>query len=95
MRAIQLEFNLDNETDSEAKLSYMQKQIDDMHESMGKVRRKLFAQVGEIQKEHYALKQENVELKKTLKEMKGEKTEWIYAQGDSLFDVREYQKACG
>lgn len=87
MNAIQLEFNLINESESDIKLSCMQKQIDEMKESMGKVRRKLFSQMGEIQKLCLSLKTENEDLRSQLKELKNEKAQWIYNEKDSLFAI--------
>lgn len=89
MNAIQLEFNVTDETESEIKIAIMQKQLDAMHESMGKVRRKLFSQMGELQKLYLELKTDNEILREVLRELKNEKTEWIYTQGGNLFDVRE------
>lgn len=93
MNAIQLEFNINNESDADIKFSLMKKQLDEMHESMGKVRRKLFSQMGEMQKLCLELKTENENLKQAIKEMRNDKTEWIYGQDGSLFDVRENQGA--
>jgi len=95
MSTIQLEFNIKNESDDELKFSLMQKQISDMHESMGKVRRKLFSEMGEVKKLYEELKDENEKLRMKLKEMNNEKTEWVYTTEDRLFDVRERQEACG
>ncbi|MFI5420119.1 MAG: hypothetical protein ACHQ1H_04050 [Nitrososphaerales archaeon] len=60
---IQLEFNFDNKTPDELRLSLMQAQIDQMGDSMGKVRRKMFAELGEMKKVCAVLQQENDELK--------------------------------
>lgn len=89
MTAIQLEFNINNESPEAQKLTFMQKQINELLESNGKVRRKLFAEVGDMKKQFSALKTENEELRNQLKGLKDEKTEWIYAQGDCLFDVQK------
>lgn len=95
MTNIQLEFNINNISESEMKLLIMQKQLDEMNESMGKVRRKLFSEMGEVKKVCHNLQIQNEELRLKLKELKNEKTEWIYKTGDNLFDVRECQTACG
>lgn len=94
---VQLELNIENKTSEEMQLAIMQKQIDQMCESMGKVRRKLFSELGEMKKVCSELQKENEELKSVLKELKNEKTktEWIYGQNGCLFDVREYPKAVG
>ncbi len=93
--AVQMEFNINNDSATDVKLSLMQKQIDEMHESMGKVRRKLFGEMGEMKKLYTELKAENEGLKMQLKELKNEKTEWVYTKEDCLFDVQESRQACG
>jgi hypothetical protein len=89
MNAIQLEFNVKDESEGEIKLGLMQIKINAMDESMGKVRRRLFAQMGELQKLYLELKLENQALKDALNGIKNEKTDWVYAQESHLFDVRE------
>ncbi len=93
--AIQLEFNIENKSSEEMQLSLMQKQIDQMGESMGKVRRKLFSEMSEMKKLYVELQKENENLKQMLKELKNEKTEWTYGEGGCLFDVREHREAVG
>lgn len=95
MTAVQMEFNIDNKTDTELQLSLMQKQIDAACESMGKVRRKLFSQMTELKKEMAEIKLENEALKLKLGELTNEKAEWVYNKEGYLFDVREHQEACG
>lgn len=94
---MQLEFNFDNKTPEELKLEEMQKQIDELNESMGKVRRKLFAEMGEIKKLYMEMKNENELLKSILKENENEKekTQWSYAQENYLFCVRKSEEATG
>lgn len=94
--AIQLELNFENKSEEEIKFLIMQKQIDEMNESMGKVRRKLFSQMGELNKRVDELLKENEDLKIILKEMRNEdkKTKWIYGQEGYLFNETEYQKSC-
>lgn len=95
MNAIQLEFNLENRSEEEMHLYMMQKQIDEMCQSMNKVRKKLFAEVGEMKKLCDRLQKENMDLKDALKELKNEpqKTNWIYGQNGRFFDVSEPQEA--
>lgn len=95
MGGIQLEFNIDNKSPEEVRLSQMHSQIAMMEESMGKVRRKLFSEMSEMKKLYADLKKENEELKTMLKELKNEKTEWAYGENGRLFDVREYREAIG
>jgi len=95
MNTIQLELNLNNESGSDLKLFTMQNQLDEMSDSMGKVRRKLFSEMGEMKKLYISLKNENEELKLKLRKMRNEKTEWVYTKEGYLFDVREHQEAFG
>lgn len=93
--AIQLEFNIENKSHEEMQLFLMQKQIDEMCESMGKVRRRLFSELGEMKKVCATLQKESDELKSILKGLKNEKEEWTYGKNGCLFDVRQYQQAVG
>ncbi len=93
MTNIQLEFNIEDKNPEEIKLSIMQIQIDKLQESMGKVRRKMFSELSEMKSLYLQIQKENENLKNMLKEIKNEKTEWVYRQNDCLFDVREYKKA--
>lgn len=89
MEPIQLELNIKNESEEDVKLSAMQKQIDAMSDSMGKVRRKLFAEVSEMKKQVATLQSENQLLKDILRDLKNEKTQWSYGENGFLFDIRE------
>ena len=82
MNAIQLEFTIDEESETENKIKYMQKRIDVIEESFGKVRRKLFAEMMEIKKENFNLKQK-------IEGLIYEKNKWVYGQEDCLFDVQK------
>ena len=95
MNAIQLELNLKDESEVDVKLNIMNTQISSIDESMGKVRRKLFSQVGEIQKMCLELKKENELLKQAIMEMKNEKTDWTFGQEGTLFDVPQFKEAYG
>lgn len=91
MEATQLKLNIDNESD--VRFLVMQNQIDAIHESLGKTRRRLFSEIGEMKKHIIFLKGENEDLKNKLKGINNEKTEWIYSpQNGSLFNVREIEK---
>jgi archaellum component FlaC len=87
--AIQLELNLENKTVEELKLDLMQKQLDQMSDSMGKVRKKLFAEMGEVKKLYAQAQREAEELKILIKMIKNEKTQWTYSEGGYLFNVME------
>lgn len=87
--AIQLELNLQEKSLEEMTLISMQKQLDAMAESMGKVRRKLFGEMGEMKKLYATLFQENETLKLKLNELTQEKIEWVYQNGENLFEQKE------
>lgn len=87
----QLEFNITNETELEIRISEMEKHIDEMHQTMDKVRKKLFSQLGDLQKLCLELQSENHNLKETIRRLMNEETTWVYAKKDRLFDLREYQ----
>ena len=84
---MQLEFNLESLTPEQLTLSIMQNQLHVMNESMGKVRRKLFAELGEVKKLYLQMKTENEDLKSKISLLKNEKTEWLYQTNESLFEL--------
>lgn len=86
---IQLELNLDNKSSQDLAFEEMRRQLAEMNESMGKVRRKLFAELGEVKKQYIEIKNENESLKSTLHLLKNQKTEWLYHTNDSLFEVSD------
>jgi hypothetical protein len=90
---IQLEFNLENKSPQDFRFEFLEKQLDKMNESMSKVRKRLFAEVGQLKKLHEDLYKENEHLKSILREMRNEKIEWIYKKEDCLFDVAEREKS--
>ena len=47
---VQLEFNIENKSADELRAEIMQKQIDALSDSLTKVRKKLFAEVGALKK---------------------------------------------
>lgn len=63
---MQLYLNLDNVTEEEHHLAMMQRQIDELVESMGKVRRKMFAELGEVKRQVADLQEENANLRQAL-----------------------------
>jgi regulator of replication initiation timing len=81
----QLELNLEDMNGEDMKLHHMQKQLDAMNESMGKVRRKLFSELTEMKKLLGLMCQENESLKISVHNLKQEKQEWIYGHDDFLF----------
>lgn len=85
---IQLELNLDDKAPIDVCIDMMQRQINAMNESMGKVRRRLFAEMGELKKMITMLQQENDMLKNRLNSVENKRTEWIYSQDNELFKIR-------
>jgi hypothetical protein len=90
---IQLELNFQDKTPEEMTLSLMQKKIDEMSESMGKVRRKLFGEMGEVKKAYANLLVEHESLKTQLSTILDKKTEWLYQRGESLFEISDKKQA--
>ena len=89
---IQLELNLYNKTEDQLTLEVMQKQLDQMCESVGKVRRKLFAEMDMVKKQFAIMQKENEDLKILVKSFKTEKTDFSYSQNGLLFNVIESPK---
>ncbi len=83
MNAIQLEFNIDNKTPAEMEMHYMRQMLTEMNESMGKVRRKLFAEMTELKKVISEIQKENQVLKSK------QPIEWDYNKPEYLFDISE------
>jgi hypothetical protein len=73
----------------------IEKKFEDLEESMGKVRRKLFAELGEVKKICFSLKLQNEILKNLLKEINPNKIEYSYLENGMLFDIKEPKEACG
>jgi hypothetical protein len=85
MNAQQLEFDLFSDQTIECRLDMVHRQINEVSDSCGKVRRKLFAELGYLKKICKLLMQDNLSLKKALNEMGGQVGEWSYFQDDELF----------
>jgi len=60
---------------------------------MGKVRRKLFGEMGEVKKAYANLFAEHESLKSQLSTMLNQKTEWLYQSGESLFELSNKKQA--
>jgi len=93
--SIQMEFSTQNGTELEQKLALLNKRLDDMHESLHKQRKKLFAEMCYLKKLCGSLEIENRELQAKIREVADEKIEWEYGRGDCLFDVAEHRKTIG
>ncbi len=87
MCEIQLELNIENNSLIDSRLHELQLQIDAINASMSKVRKKLFAQVSELQKTCMSLELQNQDLVRKLRELSQEKEEWKYLEGDNLFQL--------
>lgn len=87
---IQLDLIEPPQSKIEAQLSHMQSQISAMKDSMDRVRRRLFAQMSEIQKMCLLLQSENMDLKSKIDEKK--KIDWIYGENGNLFETPRSQK---
>lgn len=92
MNPLQLDFIMDDETAIEIKIKYMQKEINDIRESSRKCIKKLFCINGEISKTCLQFQNEIQELKRILKGLTNEKTEWVYGQENCLFNVQEHRE---
>lgn len=89
---MQLELNIESKSEEELKSEIMQKQIDALSESLTKVRKKLFAEVGALKKLCGELHQANEILKTSIERVDPEKIQWVYGEGESLFQVVEAQE---
>ena len=85
---LQLELNIDNLSPNDFALQQMQRQIDDACESMAKVRRKMFAELGQLKKQMAILQKENAELSALIDSLGDKKIEWDYHRDDCLFDIK-------
>lgn len=90
--SIQLELNIENKTKEEQILAIIEQKFYEMDHSMGKIRRSLFAQIGELKKICSDLQFENAYLKEEVRRLSNEKTNWTYLQGDSLFDLPKSER---
>jgi len=86
---IQLDLNLECKSAEQLRFDIMQAQIDAMHESMGKVRRKLFAEMTAVKRICEELQRENATLKASVNDQAISKVEWIYGRPGSLFEIQE------
>lgn len=72
---MQLELNFYDHSPEEQEFALLHREIKDMHESMGKVRRKIFAEVEEVKKICSRLEQEVEQLKSQLRAVQNENHE--------------------
>jgi alpha-D-ribose 1-methylphosphonate 5-triphosphate synthase subunit PhnI len=89
MHAVQLEFQIENASSVDEKIDVAYKQIEQIRKSNDNVRRGLFARHGELAKMYLRQQAEIDELKRMIREMNHEKTEWNYSENGHLFALRE------
>lgn len=87
MSDTQLDLNIDNLSQDQIAFNELKKKVEDLSESQGKVRKKLFAEVGELKKKNKLLEEEIERLKLIIDPPK--KSEFEYITDDSLFEVKE------
>lgn len=85
---MQTEFNFESKSQLELDFDLMNKKIDEIKESTAKVRRKLFAEVGELKKQNLELQRENANMMRMIRDLHHEKTEWEYLQNGKLFELK-------
>ena len=90
----QLEFSISNETELELRLKEMEKHLEEMHQTVDKVRKRLFSEIGNLKYLLEEMRLENFSLKETIRRMTDEKTPWVYKQKDNLFDLGDCQEKC-
>lgn len=87
MKTDQLEFESLAETLTESQL--LNKKLDETIESLGKVRRKLFAEVGLLKTQIALLQKDNESLQSQIAELRGDKIEFEYRKSDGfLFEMK-------
>lgn len=85
---MQLELNLDNKIGVELKLELMEQKLDAIKLSSDKVRRGVFARLGDMGNAYKTALERIDELEHELRRLRyerGDKTEWLYKTGDHLF----------
>lgn len=88
MEPVQLELNLDNLNPDQLAIFHLKKQMEALTDSMGKVRRKLFAEIGRISKHCAELERHNAEISGQLMRLANEKPRYEYHQGEFLFTMQ-------
>jgi hypothetical protein len=87
MSDTQFDLNIDNLSKSEIEFNALKKKVEEIAESAGKVRKKLFAEVSELKKKNKILEDEIEALKLIIDPPK--KAEFEYITDDSLFEIKE------
>ena len=87
MHAEQLELNLFGLSDEEIKLEEYDRRISKIEHGFGKVSRKLFYQIHEMNKLCESLRKENIELKEKLSKLYEDKNNCTYGQESYILNV--------
>ena len=87
MSEAQLDLNIDNLTQSQIEFNELKKKVEEIAESAGKVRKKLFAEVTELKKKNKILEDEIERIKLIIDPPK--RAEFEYITEDSLFEIKE------
>jgi len=83
--AIQLDLPLVPMSEEEVTAKGLQEQITKNKESMGKIQRKLFKQMGEQDTRILYINSQIEELRKLIDEISGKKIQWAYLENECLF----------
>lgn len=81
---LEFEFVVLEQTD----LQRLEKKLDEVIESAGKVRRKLFGEMSAMKTQIALILQENDSLQAQIAELRGDKQEWDYHKDGCLFEMR-------
>jgi len=85
MNAQQLEFDLFTEESIDCRLDTIHRQVNELSDSCGKVRRKLFGELGSLKKICKLLLEDNLAMRKAIAELDGKVGEWAYCDNEELF----------
>ena len=92
---VPVETNIETKIQEDNPLSLMQKQFEELTESMTKVRKKLFGELGEMKKTFVVIQKENEDLKSMLEEFRHVQIHRTDRQECGFFDVSKHQEATG
>lgn len=87
---MQLEFQLEDITDTDAKIGYLNKAIVEVKLRSENVRKGLFARHNELAKMYLKQQEEIDELKACLQKMTETKECWIYEKNERLFELKTH-----
>ena len=87
-----MELNLDNKSEQELQFEEIRKELADTKESLRKVQKNLFAEMGILRKVCLTIQKENEFLKET--QATKETKVWLYGKGDCLFIEEKQEAVC-